>query len=111
MMHGLYDTLIERYGDRTEIRLFFTTEPFANRKGYHNHFALYISNKSLVQTILDEISLYFEYDRSDFKLYDPFRAALFYMAKDGIHGDDWDILGTNLEEEAEKFRRTFSISG
>ena len=110
MMHGLYDTLIERYGDRTHIRLFFTTEPFANRNGYHNHFVIYVSNKSLMQTIIDDISLYFEYDRSDFSPYDPYKAALFYMVKDGIHGDDWDILGTNLEEEAEKFRRAFSIS-
>lgn len=111
MMHGLYDTLIERYGDRTQIRLFFTTEPFANRNGYHNHFVLYVSNKSLLQTIMDDISLYFEYDRFDFKPYDPYRAALFYMAKDGIHGDEWDIIGNNLEKEGEKYQRPFSISG
>jgi hypothetical protein len=103
MMHGLYDTLIERYGDRTEIRLFFTTEPFANRNGYHNHFVIHISNKALAETILDDINLYFEYDKTDSKIYDPYRAALFYMVKNGIHGDDWDILGNNLAADGEKY--------
>lgn len=105
MMNGLYDTLIERYGDQTDLRIFFTTEPFANRKGYHNHFVLFISNKSLLQTILDEISLYFEYDRSEFCIYDPFKAALFYMVKEGLHGEDWDILGNNLKSEGDKYQQ------
>lgn len=100
MMHGLYDTLIERYGDRTEIRLFFTTEPFTNRNGYHNHFAIYISNKSLVESILDEINLYFEYDRVDSSLYSKYKAGLFYMAKTGLVSEDWDILGNNLKGDS-----------
>ena len=102
MMDSLYETLLERYGDRTTIRLFYTTEPFANRNGYHNHFVLYISNKSMEDAILDDINLYFEYDRSENKIYDPYKAALFYMIKNGIHGDDWDILGNNLEADGEK---------
>ncbi|MBY0534434.1 MAG: hypothetical protein K2P88_01165 [Chitinophagaceae bacterium] len=104
MMQGLFDTLTERYGDQTDIRIFFTTEPFINRNGFHNHFVLFVSNKSLLQTILDEICLYFEYDRSDFKPYNPFKAGLFYMVKNGIHGEDWDILGNNLKAEGEKYQ-------
>ncbi len=100
MMHGLYDKLIEHYGDRTEIRLFFTTEPFANRNGYHNHFAIYISNKTLIEAITDEISLYFEYDRADSSLYNKYKAGLFYMAKKGLVSEDWDILGNRLSESA-----------
>ena len=103
MMHGIFDTLIERYGDQTDIRIFYTTEPFVNRKGYHNHFVIDISNKSLVEVILDEISLYFEYDRIDYRLYDPYKAGLFYMVKNGLHGEDWDILGNNLKNEGEKY--------
>jgi hypothetical protein len=97
MMHGLYDELIESYGDHTEIRLFFTTEPFTNRKGYHNHFVIYIANKSLEQQILNDIYLYFENDRVDSKLYDPYKACLFYMSKEGLVNEDWDILGNNLK--------------
>lgn len=100
MMHGLYDTLIERYGDRTEIRLFFTTEPFTNRNGYHNHFAIYISNKSLAETILDDINLYFENDRVESSLYSKYKAGLFYMTKTGLVSEDWDILGNKLKEDA-----------
>lgn len=100
MMHGLYDKLIEHYGDRTELRLFFTTEPFANRKGYHNHFVIYVSNKSLVEAITDEISLYFENDRVDSSLYDKYKAGLFYMTKKGLVSEDWDILGNHLSESA-----------
>ncbi len=99
MMHGLYEMLIEKYGERTEIRIFFTTEPFVNRKGYHNHFVIYISNKSLVEVILDEISLYFEYDRVDYSLYNCYKAGLFYMVKEGLVAEDWDILGNNLKDD------------
>ncbi len=105
MMGGLYENLLERYGDRTTIRLFYTTEPFANRNGYHNHFVIYISNKALENAIIDDISLYFEYDRLDCKIYDPYKAALFYMVKNGIHGDDWDLLGNNLDAEGEKYSK------
>ena len=106
MMHGLYDKLIELYGDRTEIRLFFTTEPFTNRKGFHNHFVIFISNKSLEKAILEEISMYFQNDRLDNKIYDQYKAGLFYMVKNGIHDDDWDILGNNLGGEGDKFLKT-----
>jgi len=98
MMHGLYETLIERYGDRTEIRIFFTTEPFTNRNGYHNHFYIYIAQKSLEEQILDDINLYFEYDRVQSTLYDRFKAGLFYISKEGLVNEDWDILGNNLKE-------------
>jgi len=100
MMNGLYDSLIERYGSRTEIRMFFTTEPFANRNGYHNHFVIYISNESIKEIIMDEINQYFEYDRVDSRPYNPYKAGLFYIAKDGLVNEDWDILGNNLKDEA-----------
>ena len=103
MMNGLFDTLIERYGDQTDIRIFFTTEPFINKVGYHNHFVIHVSNKSLLESIDDDISLYFDFDRSECSKYDPYQAGLFYMVKNGMMGEDWDLLGNNLKVEGEKF--------
>lgn len=107
MMHCMYDSLLEKYGDRTEIRLFFTTEPFTNRKGYHNHFVIFISNKSLAEQILDEISLFFEYDRVNYSLYDRYKAGLFYAAKEGLVNEDWDILGNNLKDSSNQSLQPF----
>ncbi|TPD73664.1 hypothetical protein [Flavobacterium microcysteis] len=92
LMHQLNEELTEKYGDDTKIRMFFTTEPFTNRKGYHNHFTLYIENKKLEPQACNDIKKFFEYDRIDITAYDMFKAGLFYMAKEGLQGDDWDIL-------------------
>ncbi|SHG01387.1 hypothetical protein [Flavobacterium defluvii] len=91
-MHGLYDFLLEKHGNSTELRLFFTTEPFTNRTGYHNHFVIHIENKRLYEQITDDIRDYFHYDRIDFSVYDRYKAGLFYMTKEGLSGEDWDIL-------------------
>lgn len=99
MMHAVYDSLIEKYGDDTSIRLFFTTEPFANREGYHNHFVLYVENVKLREQVIEEIKKFFSYDRLDFSVYDKFKAGMFYLAKEGLVNEDWDILGNNLENE------------
>lgn len=92
LMHQLNEELTEKYGDDTKIRMFFTTEPFTNRKGYHNHFTLYIENKKLEPQVCNDIRKFFEYDRIDILAYDMFKAGLFYMTKEGLQGDDWDIL-------------------
>lgn len=96
MMNGLYDNLIAKYGERTEIRLFFTTEPFTNRTGYHNHFVVYVSDSKLHETVLDEIKDFFAYNRVDAGLYDKYKAGLFYASKEGLVNEDWDILGNRL---------------
>lgn len=103
-MHALYDHLSEKYGDRTEVRMFFSTEPFANRKGNHNHVALYLSNDKLHTAVLNEIQSFFNYDRVDFQPYDRYKAGLFYMAKEGLHLEDWDILFTD-----EVLKRKFEV--
>jgi hypothetical protein len=91
-MHGLYDYLNEKYQDSTELRLFFTTEPFTNRKGYHNHFVIHIEDKRLHEQIVADIQEYFSYDRTDVSIYDKYKAGLFYMSKDGLNGEDWDFI-------------------
>ncbi len=91
-MHGLYNYLVEKYGNATKIRMFFTTEPFTNRTGYHNHFVIYIENKKLQEQLVADIQEYFSYDRVDVGAYDKYRAGLFYIAKDGLTGEDWDFI-------------------
>lgn len=91
-MHALYDHLVKKYGGRTQIRIFFSTEPFADRKGYHNHLALYLSDEKLHDTIMKEVDRFFSFDRVGFKPYDRYKAGIFYIAKEGLHLDDWDIM-------------------
>lgn len=91
-MHALYDYLVKGYGKRTDIRLFFATEPFANRKGYHNHMVIYLSNEKLHETIMNEMQEFFSFDRVEHKPYDRYKAGVFYIAKEGLVNEDWDIL-------------------
>lgn len=98
-MHSIYETLISKYGDETGVRIFFTTEPFTNRTGFHNHFVLHVENKKLHQQIVEEIKHHFSYDRVDVGIYDKYKAGLFYVSKDGLVNEDWDVLGNNLGKE------------
>ncbi|CAM1357027.1 hypothetical protein [Tenacibaculum halocynthiae] len=99
MMHSCYEYLVSEYGGKTEIRLFFTTEPFVNRKGYHNHFSIYISNDKLHNEIIQVIQTFFSFDRVDYKKYDRYKGGLFYMSKEGLINEDWDVLGNNLSNK------------
>ena len=96
-MHGVYDYLLKKYGNDTELRIFFTTEPFTNRTGYHSHFVIYIKNKKLHENVIADIQDYFSYDRVDVNLYDKYKAGLFYMSKDGLNGEDWDFIDNNIK--------------
>lgn len=95
-MTGLYDFLIDKYGADTALNIFFTTEPFADRNGYHNHFVIFIEDQSLHSAIIADISNYFSFDRLDVKEYDQLKAGLWYISKGGLSGEDYDILGNNL---------------
>ena len=98
LMNEIYDELIKKYGAETEIRIFFVTEPFTNRKGYHNHFTLFVSNNKLKEQIANDIKTFFSYDRVDLTIYDKYKAGLFYMAKAGLVNEDWDLLGNSLSK-------------
>jgi hypothetical protein len=100
MMNGLYDELINKYGDSAEVRIFFTTEPFTNRNGFHNHFVIYCSDKKLNELIQDEIEAYFYGNRVQIEPYNKYEAGLFYMVKEGLVNEDWDILGNRLSDTA-----------
>lgn len=104
MMNKLYSVLEEKYGKQTTIRVFFTTEPFANRNnGQHNHIMIYVENKALVELVLSQVKKFFKYDRVDSSNYTKYKGGLFYMMKEGTQGIDWDILGNNLVEEGLKY--------
>ena len=104
MMNKLYELLNEKYGDKTTIRVYFTTEPFANRNnGQHNHIMIYIENELFKKLVLNQIKKFFKYDRVDNSDYTKYEGGLFYMAKEGTQGTDWDILGNNLVKEGIKY--------
>jgi hypothetical protein len=95
-MSALYEMLEKKYGNDSTIRLFYTTEPFTERKGYHNHFVLQIGNKKLHEQVVEDVKNYFSYDKIDAGIYDKFKAILFYVAKKGLINEDWDIMGNDL---------------
>lgn len=102
-MHGLFEHLNTKFGDYTALRIFFTTEQFTNRTGFHNHFVLHIANRKLHDEVLNEIKFYFSFDRVDLTPYDPFKAGLFYASKEGLMNEDWDIIGNNLKRDGMLF--------
>lgn len=98
-MHGLFEHLENKFGNDTGLRLFFTTEPFTNRKGYHNHLVLNIVNKRLQKQVREEVQAYFNFDRVDVGIYDKYKAGIFYASKEGLVNEDWDILGNDLKND------------
>jgi len=98
MMNALFDDLVEKYGEKTELRLFFTTEPFINRKGHHNHFVIYIEKQRLHDIVMNSIYEFFYADRVQLDLYNKYEAGIFYACKDGLINEDWDILLTNTND-------------
>lgn len=101
MMTSYFDALVKKFSGSTEVRLFFTTEKYALRKGFHNHVALYISNPKQREAITNFTYDFFEYDRIDFEAYNKYEAGLFYMCKEGLVNEDWDILFTNPDQNKE----------
>ena len=98
MMNSLYDELVLKFGETNDIRIFFSTEPFTNRKGYHNHLVFYISNHKLIEEAQNFIYDFFSYDRVDMAMYDKYKAGVFYACKDGLVNEDWDLLYNNTNK-------------
>jgi hypothetical protein len=95
-MSELYEK-IEAYSFGGDCRMFFTTEPFSNRKGYHNHLVLRMNAD--IDTVTRFIEKYAPIGRVDVKTYDHELAGVFYTAKNKHKSDDWDLLGNKLTEE------------
>lgn len=96
-MNNIFEHLVLKYNDTT-IRIFFTTEEFTSRKGYHNHFVIYVENQKLHEQVIADIKAYFSFDKTDFRDYDRYKAGLFYISKTGLINEDWDILYNKLDK-------------
>lgn len=96
IMSELYE-MIEAYGFDSHNRMFFTTEPFTNRTGHHNHFILKLDGTD--KKIKELIKKYVPKGRIDIRPYDKELAGLFYICKEGRAGEDWDLLGNRLKED------------
>lgn len=90
-MNRFYQQIKEIAGE-SEVRLFFTTEAYMDRKGHHNHFVCYCSDKTLIPAIQEHIEHTFSRDQVDLQTYDENDTAIFYITKNGIQGADWDLL-------------------
>jgi len=97
-MHSLFDFLSEKY-EHSTIRLFFTTEPFTNRGGFHNHFVIFVDDRKMDEVLKKDIQEFFLYDRTEFAPYNRYEAGIFYMCKEGLMNEDWDILYNKLDNE------------
>ena len=81
--------------------MFFTTEPFHNRHGFHNHLVLKIDGNS--EFVKEFIEKHAPVGIIDVKPYDKELAGVFYTAKNKHKNkDSWDILGNKLKEEGLK---------
>ncbi|NOY48467.1 MAG: hypothetical protein GXO84_09815 [Chlorobi bacterium] len=103
-MNKCYEMLQGKYGHETTIRLLFSTEVFSGRDfGEHNHVVLYVKNKTLRKVVLNKMKAFFKNDRFYSDEYCRYKGGIHYMLKEGVQGEDWDILGNNLKAEGIKY--------
>lgn len=112
LMHKLYSIFEESTANKTT-RMFFSTEPFNNRKGYHNHFIL--KSSLAIEEIEKIIKKVTPEGRVDIRKYDRELAGTFYISKESRkrkywdvsnsqrREEGWDLLGNKLKLEALKF--------
>lgn len=93
-----FDYIMNIYGKEIGLRIFFTVEPFNNREGTHIHFLLKVGNGLLTNAIIEELKGFFKNNRVDLKPYNKYKAGIYYIAKKGLQGTDWDILGNDLSK-------------
>ena len=97
-----FDYIINQYGKEIGLRIFFTVEPFNNRGGAHVHFILKVGKGLLTNAVLEELKEFFKGNRIDLKKYDKYKAGIYYISKQGLKGEDWDILGNDLSKARNK---------
>ena len=91
-----FDYLVEYFGKEIGLRIFFTVEPFTHRGGTHLHFILKVGKGLMTNAVLAELKGFFKNNRIDLKKYDKHKAGIYYISKQGLQGEDWDILGNDL---------------
>ncbi len=99
-MTMMYNHIEEKYGDKTEIRMFYTTEPFSTRdEGHHNHFVLDVGKEKYHYPIKKDLEKFLVGNRIHIEKYDEYKPCIFYCTKEGLYHTDWDILGNNLKQD------------
>ncbi len=89
-MSNLFKHLKHHYEHKTNLRMFFNTEEYDVRGGYHNHFIMHCSKKAVLNTVTNSIKTFFSSDRVDIQDYDHYQVGAFYICKDGLDHDSWD---------------------
>lgn len=84
--------IMEKFGDEIHFKMLFTIEPFINRDGTHLHFLMKVDKEFFIP-VKEEICNYFKGNRLDFRKYDKYKPGIFYIAKNGLKSEEWDIMG------------------
>ena len=102
-MDSFYQHLVNKFGEETDLRMYYTTESFNTRQGNHNHFLLNASDTKLHYIIKQELQNYLQGNSVDVKNYDESLPCIFYSEKEGLQGTAWDIWGNNLKNDGLKY--------
>lgn len=96
-----YNEINSRFGNKTNLRIFYNSKKYAGGSGYHTHIILNIENKKLQPKILKLLNQYFENDRIEVDKYDYKKGFLFYSIKDAkdFKTESWGFDGNNLKKE------------
>jgi len=97
IMSRFYEQLLRDFPN-SHLRIFFTTESFKDRTGLHNHLILRnadVTSKGLRKLITRLIPA----GMVDIQPYNKKYAGIFYIGKDGLEGENWDIFGNCLVED------------
>lgn len=93
-----FDYIIEQFGKEIDLRMFFTVEPFTHRDGTHIHFIMKVGKGLMTNAVIAELKGFFKNNRLDLQKYDKYKPGIYYISKQGLRGEDWDILGNDLSK-------------
>ncbi|MFY0602590.1 MAG: hypothetical protein JXQ93_01475 [Flavobacteriaceae bacterium] len=100
VMTKFYNQIEGKYGEKTKLRMFYTTESFSYRdEAHHNHFVIDVSDSKYHYSIKKELENYFRNDRLYIENYDEYKPCIFYCGKENLNGTAWDILGNDLKTD------------
>jgi hypothetical protein len=87
-MSTLFDSL---YSKIDGVKLFWTSEQFVNRTGNHIHFLIEFNNFNDYADVKEILNKTFYGNRLDVQKYDNTKLGVFYISKNGLNDDNWDI--------------------
>ena len=77
--------------------VYFLSELFTNRKRYLKHCVINVPPATSKNDLEGVVKNLFVGSRVDIQPYDELKAGIFYIAKNGLAGEDWDILGGGMK--------------